>query len=179
MEAYLSDVLNTYLDAVESGLGEGAELLVSSSSGGCANGRSTGRLIAYFSGPAGGVVGSGYSCPIGRIRKIYQPRYGGQVRMFPAILAPLPINPVTAWVMQGWPILPCVSKQLLPGVVPSARDRKWPAQGRAGKCRGKPGPACYGFGGPFCLTDVNLLLSARFIPLFHAGGGKCRPCPLK
>ena len=21
-----------------------------------------------------------------------------------------------------------------------------------------PGPACYGFGGPFCLTDVNLLL---------------------
>ncbi|MEK9773590.1 MAG: hydantoinase/oxoprolinase N-terminal domain-containing protein, partial [Opitutae bacterium] len=34
VEAYLSDVLNKYLDAVESGLGEGAELLVSSSSGG-------------------------------------------------------------------------------------------------------------------------------------------------
>jgi 5-oxoprolinase (ATP-hydrolysing) len=25
-----------------------------------------------------------------------------------------------------------------------------------------PGPACYGFGGPLCLTDINLLLGSAF-----------------
>ena len=29
-----------------------------------------------------------------------------------------------------------------------------------------PGPACYGFGGPFCLTDVNLLLGRLSIRHF-------------
>ena len=58
VEAYLSDVLNSYLDAVESGLGEGAELLVSRVPVACLSVRSTGAIDSLLSGPAGGVVGA-------------------------------------------------------------------------------------------------------------------------
>ena len=47
VEAYLSDVLNTYLDAVERGLGRGQNCSYPPVPVACPSDRSTGRLTAY------------------------------------------------------------------------------------------------------------------------------------
>jgi 5-oxoprolinase (ATP-hydrolysing) len=158
VEAYLSDVLNTYLDAVESGLGEGAELLVSSSSGGLSK-RSEYRAIdSLLSGPAGGVVGAAAVAKSAGLQKIINLDMGGtssDVSRYSGSFAyqsshsvgvarvaniALRIETVAA----GGGSICRVENDLL---------RVGPESAGA-----YPGPACYGFGGPFCLTDVNLLL---------------------
>jgi 5-oxoprolinase (ATP-hydrolysing) len=158
VEAYLSDVLNTYLDAVESGLGEGADLLVSSSSGGLSK-RSEYRAIdSLLSGPAGGVVGAAAVARSAGIEKFINLDMGGtssDVSRYSGSFAyqsshsvgdarvaniALRIETVAA----GGGSICRIENGLL---------RVGPESAGA-----YPGPACYGFGGPFCLTDVNLLL---------------------
>ena len=158
VEAYLSDVLNTYLDAVESGLGEGAELLVSSSSGGLCK-RSEYRAIdSLLSGPAGGVVGAAAVARSAGLEKFINLDMGGtssDVSRYSGSFAyqsshsvgdarvaniALRIETVAA----GGGSICRIENGLL---------RVGPESAGA-----NPGPACYGFGGPFCLTDVNLLL---------------------
>jgi 5-oxoprolinase (ATP-hydrolysing) len=158
VEAYLSDVLNTYLDAVESGLGEGAELLVSSSSGGLSK-RSEYRAIdSLLSGPAGGVVGAAAVARSAGLEKFINLDMGGtssDVSRYSGSFAyqsshsvgdarvaniALRIETVAA----GGGSICRIENGLL---------RVGPESAGA-----YPGPACYGFGGPFCLTDVNLLL---------------------
>ena len=158
VEAYLSDVLNTYLDEVESGLGEGAELLVSSSSGGLSK-RSEYRAIdSLLSGPAGGVVGAAAVARSAGLEKFINLDMGGtssDVSRYSGSFAyqsshsvgdarvsniALRIETVAA----GGGSICRIENDLL---------RVGPESAGA-----YPGPACYGFGGPFCLTDVNLLL---------------------
>ena len=133
-------------------------MLVSSSSGGLCK-RSEYRAIdSLLSGPTGGVVGAAAVARSAGLQKFINLDMGGtssDVSRYSSLL--LPINPTTAWEMRGWPILPCVSKRWRPVVVLSAGS-KMASSGSYRKCRAYPGPACYGFGGPFCLTDVNLLL---------------------
>ena len=166
VEAYLSNVLNTYLDAVERGLGEGAELLVTSSSGGLSR-RSEYRAIdSLLSGPAGGVVGAAAVARSAGIEKFINLDMGGtssDVSRYSGSFAyqsshsvgdarvaniALRIETVAA----GGGSICRLENDLL---------RVGPKSAGA-----YPGPACYGFGGPFCLTDVNLLLgrldSSRF-----------------
>jgi 5-oxoprolinase (ATP-hydrolysing) len=158
VEAYLSDVLNTYLGAVENGLGEGAELLVSSSSGGLSK-RSEYRAIdSLLSGPAGGVVGAAAVARSAGLEKFINLDMGGtssDVSRYSGSFAyqsshsvgdarvaniALRIETVAAG---GGSI--CRLENGLLRVGPESAGAY-------------PGPACYGFGGPFCLTDVNLLL---------------------
>jgi 5-oxoprolinase (ATP-hydrolysing) len=158
VEAYLSDVLNTYLDAVESGLGEGAELLVSSSSGGLSK-RSEYRAIeSLLSGPAGGVVGAAAVARSAGLEKFINLDMGGtssDVSRYSGSFAYQSSHSVgdarvaniamrIETVAAGGGSICRIENGLL---------RVGPESARA-----YPGPACYGFGGPFCLTDVNLLL---------------------
>ena len=158
VEAYLSDVLNTYLDAVESGLGDGAELLVSSSSGGLSK-RSEYRAIdSLLSGPAGGVVGAAAVARSAGLQKFINLDMGGtssDVSRYSGSFAYQSSHSVGD-----------------AGVANIALRIETVAAGGGSICRiendllrvgpesagAYPGPACYGFGGPFCLTDVNLLL---------------------
>jgi 5-oxoprolinase (ATP-hydrolysing) len=158
VEAYLSNVLNTYLDAVESGLGEGAELLVSSSSGGLSK-RSEYRAIeSLLSGPAGGVVGAAAVARSAGLEKFINLDMGGtssDVSRYSGSFAYQSSHSVgdarvaniamrIETVAAGGGSICRIENGLL---------RVGPESARA-----YPGPACYGFGGPFCLTDVNLLL---------------------
>ena len=178
VEAYLSEVLNSYLDAVENGLGQGSEVLVCSSSGGLSH-RSDYRAIdSLLSGPAGGVVGAsavarsaglenfinldmgGTSSDVSRYSGsfAYQSRHQvGDARVDNVAMR---IETVAAG---GGSICRVVDGLLKVG----------PESAGA-----YPGPACYGFGGPLCLTDVNLLLGrldpSRFsTPVLESASQQC------
>ena len=158
IEAYLAPILDQYLDRVQEDLGDGAELKIMTSSGGLLD-RSQYRAIdSLLSGPAGGVVGAahmassagfadfinldmgGTSTDVSRHsgQFSYQPEHRiGQARVTGSALH---IETIAA----GGGSICSVENGLL---------RVGPRSAGA-----YPGPACYGFGGPFCLTDANLLL---------------------
>lgn len=158
VEAYLSSTLDKYLNRVESGLGENGELLVNSSSGGLIN-RSQYRAVdSLLSGPAGGVVGAssiskrcgfarsinldmgGTSADVSRFSGTFDYQMSHRVGEAEISNIALKLETVAAgggsicWVENG-----------LLKVGPKSSGAY-------------PGPACYGFGGPLCLTDINLLL---------------------
>ncbi|MDA0343353.1 MAG: hypothetical protein O3B07_04115, partial [Verrucomicrobia bacterium] len=158
VEAYLSGVLTGYLDSVEAGLGQGSELLIASSAGGLSP-RSDYRAIdSLLSGPAGGVVGAaavarsaglekfinldmgGTSSDVSRYSGSFAYQSSHQVGDARVANVALRIETVAA----GGGSICGVENRLL---------RVGPQSAGA-----HPGPACYGFGGPLCLTDVNLLL---------------------
>jgi 5-oxoprolinase (ATP-hydrolysing) len=158
VEAYLSNVLNNYLDAVESGLRDGAELLVSSSSGGLSKRTEYRAIDSLLSGPAGGVVGAAAVARSAGLEKFINldmggtssdvSRYSGSFAyqsshsVGDATVANIALRIET--VAAGGGSICRIENGLL---------RVGPESAGA-----YPGPACYGFGGPFCLTDVNLLL---------------------
>lgn len=158
VESYLCRILEDYLDRVESELGEDGELLVNSSSGGLIN-RSQYRAVdSLLSGPAAGVVGAsiiakscgflnsinldmgGTSTDVSRCSGGYSYQPFHQVGLAEVCNLALKIETVAAgggsicWVEDG-----------LLRVGPKSSGSY-------------PGPACYGLGGPLCLTDINLLL---------------------
>jgi 5-oxoprolinase (ATP-hydrolysing) len=158
VEAYLSGVLTGYLDSVEAGLGQGSELLIASSAGGLSP-RSDYRAIdSLLSGPAGGLVGAaavarsaglekfinldmgGTSSDVSRYSGSFAYQSSHQVGDARVANVALRIETVAA----GGGSICRVEDGLL---------RVGPQSAGA-----HPGPACYGFAGPLCLTDVNLLL---------------------
>jgi 5-oxoprolinase (ATP-hydrolysing) len=158
VEAYLSGVLTGYLDSVEAGLGQESELLIASSAGGLSP-RSDYRAIdSLLSGPAGGVVGAaavarsaglekfinldmgGTSSDVSRYSGSFAYQSSHQVGDARVANVALRIETVAA----GGGSICRVEDGFL---------RVGPQSAGA-----HPGPACYGFGGPLCLTDVNLLL---------------------
>jgi 5-oxoprolinase (ATP-hydrolysing) len=158
VEAYLSRVLTGYLDSVEAGLGQGSELLIASSAGGLSF-RSDYRAIdSLLSGPAGGVVGAAAVARSAGLEKFINldmggtssdvSRYSGSFayqsnhRVGDAQVANVALRIET--VAAGGGSICRVEDELL---------RVGPQSAGA-----HPGPACYGFGGPLCLTDINLLL---------------------
>ena len=174
VNAYLSPVVGDYLASVRSSLGE-SSLKVMTSAGGLVDAALYQPKDSLLSGPAGGVVGAASICQLAgftnpQIQKIlafdmggtstdvsrYDGEYDyrfetkvGDIQLYSPTLA---IETVAAG---GGSCCYFDGHKLSVG----------PESAGA-----RPGPACYGFGGPLTLTDVNLLLGriseARFgIPI--------------
>ncbi len=156
-DACLAPVMNEYLDRVSEGLGRG-RVYVMTSAGGLVSRQTFRSKDSLLSGPAGGVVGAaaagkragfqrtiafdmgGTSTDVsrfdGEFEYGFEHRVGGARLMAPA----LKIETVAAG---GGSICGFDGQGLYVG----------PKSAGA-----RPGPACYGAGGPLTLTDVNLLL---------------------
>jgi 5-oxoprolinase (ATP-hydrolysing) len=157
VDAHLAPVVGVYLEGVRSRL-EGGRLHVMTSAGGLAGAEAMRPKDSLLSGPAGGVVGAalagrrsglrrliafdmgGTSTDVARIagdfEYVFEHRVG-DARLFAPALA---IESVAAG---GGSICWFDGDRLRVG----------PQSAGA-----RPGPACYGAGGPLTLTDVNLLL---------------------
>jgi len=160
VEAYLAPVLEEYLDGVAASLppGEDTSLHVMTSAGGLVRRDGFRAKDSLLSGPAGGVAGAaragrmvgmtrllgfdmgGTSTDVSRydgdFEYVFEHRVGDARLVAPA----LAIETVAAG---GGSICACDEGRLRVG----------PESAGA-----RPGPACYGGGGPLTLTDVNLLL---------------------
>ncbi len=157
VNAYLADVIETYLDRVQKALCDG-RLHVLTSAGGLVRSAEFQPKDSLLSGPAGGVVGAaqaaawsgfprslafdmgGTSTDVSRFDGDYD--YLFETRVGDAhLMAPtLAIETVAAG---GGSICQFDGHQLKVGPESAGAS---------------PGPACYGAGGPLTLTDVNLLL---------------------
>jgi 5-oxoprolinase (ATP-hydrolysing) len=176
VDAYLAPVLAGYLAAVAAALPSGA-LHVMTSAGGLVRAAAFRAKDSLLSGPAGGVVGAARAGRLSGFRRIIAFDMGGtstDVARFDGdfeylfehrvgdahLVAPaLAIESVAAG---GGSICAFRAGRLLVG----------PESAGA-----RPGPACYGAGGPLTLTDVNLLLGRlapeRFeIPLDAGAAGR-------
>jgi 5-oxoprolinase (ATP-hydrolysing) len=176
VDAYLAPVLAGYLAAVAAALPSGA-LHVMTSAGGLVRAAAFRAKDSLLSGPAGGVVGAARAGRLSGFRRIIAFDMGGtstDVARFDGdfeylfehrvgdahLVAPaLAIESVAAG---GGSICAYRGGRLLVG----------PESAGA-----RPGPACYGAGGPLTLTDVNLLLGRlapeRFeIPLDTGAAGR-------
>jgi len=158
VEAYLRPILENYLDRIENELGENGKLLVMTSEGGLLDRGQYRAVDSLLSGPAGGVVGAvsmagpsgaqnfinldmgGTSTDVSRYSDGFSRQSFHCVGDARITGNALHIETIAAG---GGSICQVVDGLLRVG--PSS----------AGSF---PGPACYGFGGPFCLTDINLLL---------------------
>lgn len=183
VDAYLTPVLRSYLDNVQTQLGDAATLRIMSSAGGLVRADLFRPKDSLLSGPAGGVIGAsvvspdhtqtglltldmgGTSTDVARILAAPDYRFTTSVGPFDLQLPSLAIETVAAgggsvcW-FDG------VSGRATLGGATLGRLRVGPHSAGA-----TPGPACYGLGGPLSITDVNLLLGrlhpAQFgIPIF-------------
>jgi len=180
-DAYLGPVISGYLQAVRDGLGDGAvSLHVMTSAGGLVDMDSFRAMDSLLSGPAGGVVGAAMSGRKAGTERVIAFDMGGtstdvsrfdgdfeyvfEHRVGPVELA-APALAIETVAAGGGSI--CRVEQGRPVVGPQSAGAD-------------PGPASYGAGGPFTLTDVNLLLgrlvAARFpIPIdLEAANGRFR-----
>jgi 5-oxoprolinase (ATP-hydrolysing) len=157
VNAYLSEVIGDYLQAVEKHLPTDA-LRIMTSAGGLVGARFFQAKDSLLSGPAGGVVGAasvarlsginrlltldmgGTSTDVARYDGEYDYQYETRVGTAHLFSPSLAIETVAAG---GGSICQTDGMKLSVG----------PASAGA-----FPGPACYGAGGPLTLTDVNLLL---------------------
>jgi 5-oxoprolinase (ATP-hydrolysing) len=170
VDAYLSPVITDYVNEIQTHLPE-ATLRLMTSSGAVSRAEVVRGKDLILSGPAGGVVAAafvaqsagfdrvigfdmgGTSTDVSRFDGHFQRRYemeltDPQRRTSVRIVAPmLEIETVAAG---GGSI--CWFDGLKPCVGPRSAGAD-------------PGPACYGKGGPLCLTDVNLFLG-RLLPQF-------------
>lgn len=158
VEAYLSDVLDDYLDQVQSAFDQSDSLWVMSSAGGLQKRGKYRAIDSLLSGPAAGVVGAGSIAKSAGLEDFinldmggtstdvsrYSGNYGYQSphQVGDARIASTALKIET--VAAGGGSICRVENGLL---------RVGPESAGA-----HPGPACYGFGGPLCLTDINLLL---------------------
>ena len=171
-DAYLSPILQTYVDAVERDLAAGTQLMLMQSSGGLAAARHVRGKDAILSGPAGGIVGmartaaqagfhtligfdmGGTSTDVSRIAGRFERSFETTVAGVRVRAPMLDIHTVAAG---GGSICRFESGRLQVG----------PASAGA-----VPGPACYRLGGPATVTDCNVVLGkiqpAHFPALFGA-----------
>lgn len=162
VDAYLSPIMNSYLNQVQGSLGNG-RLRIMTSAGGLSAREDFRAKDSLLSGPAGGVVGAvaagkqagfsrviafdmgGTSTDVSRSEGVFDYRSSHTVGDA-SILAPaLKIETVAAG---GGSICGWDGRKLFVG--PDSAGAH-------------PGPACYGAGGPLTVTDVNLLLG-RVLP---------------
>ena len=172
VNAYLSPIIGSYIHNISENLKK-KSLFVMNSAGGLILGSSFYPKDSLLSGPAGGVVGASAICKQSGFKKFISFDMGGtstdvsrydenfdycfELKVGNAhINTPaLSIETVAAG---GGSICNYDGYSLGVGPESAAAD---------------PGPACYGAGGPLCLTDVNLLLgrldSEQFgIPVFKS-----------
>ncbi len=161
VNAYLSPVIDQYLQKVKQKLPEGS-LKVMTSAGGLTDAALFHPKDCLLSGPAGGVVGAasiarqigtytdaphfitldmgGTSTDVARYDGVLDYQYELKIADVHLLLPSIAIETVAAG---GGSICYFDGHKLIVG----------PESAGA-----QPGPACYGFGGPFSITDVNLLL---------------------
>ncbi len=163
VDAYLAPVIREYVQSVADALGTHACLHVMTSAGGLVEASAFHPKDSLLSGPAGGVVGAraageaagharvisfdmgGTSTDVARIdhelEYVFEHRVGDATLVAPAVA----VETVAAG---GGSICSFDGYRLRVG----------PESAGA-----RPGPACYGAGGPLTITDVNLLLG-RLVP---------------
>ncbi len=158
VNAYLSPVINRYLEAVREKLSAGSTLRVMTSAGGLVETVFFTPKDSLLSGPAGGVVGAaavahesgipkiltldmgGTSTDVARYDGAYDYRYDLRVGDAHLQSPALAVETVAAG---GGSV--CTFDGITCAVGPDSAGAN-------------PGPACYGAGGPLTVTDVNLLL---------------------
>jgi len=158
IESYLSPVLRQYLNSVGMGMGDAGELLVMSSAGGLIDRGGYRAIDSLLSGPAGGVVGAGATARAAGIKEFINLDMGGtssDVSRYSGCFAYQSAHQVGDARISST-ALKIETVAAGGGSICRVEDgllRVGPQSAGA-----HPGPACYGFGGPLCLTDVNLLL---------------------
>ena len=172
-DAYLSPILRRYVDRVTAKT-DGARLLFMQSNGGLTQAHRFQGKDAILSGPAGGVVGAVRTAQQAGFEKIIGFDMGGTStdvshfdgefeRVFDSVVAGTriraPMMHIHTVAAGGGSILHYDGQ----------RFRVGPDSAGA-----LPGPACYGKGGPLCVTDCNVLLGKvrpdRFPSVFGASG---------
>lgn len=157
LDAYLTPVLKSYLDAIAAKLPE-CDLRIMTSAGGLVPADAFSGKDSLLSGPAGGAVGyARIAAAAGRSRAIGfdmggtsadVSRYDGRLEMqFETTKAGVPITTPTLAIETvaagGGSICRFDGMRLRVGPESAGAD---------------PGPACYGAGGPLCVTDLNVWL---------------------
>ncbi len=163
VEAYVTPVMRDYVDSIRAGMPHG-RLKLMTSTGGLADAKSVSGKDTILSGPAGGVVGcaavaraagferaigfdmGGTSTDVCRYSGEFERRY--EMRLtddatHTAVRIVAPMLAIETIAAGGGSI--CGFDGVKPTVGPHSAGAD-------------PGPACYGRGGPLCITDVNLLL---------------------
>ncbi len=178
VDAYLSPILGRYVDRVATGLADGARLQFIQSNGGLTDARLFRGKDAVLSGPAGGVVGMvAASAPHGAERLIGfdmggtstdVSHYAGQFE--------LGDENIVAGVRIRAPMMQIHTIAAGGGSVcrfDGMRFRVGPESAGA-----RPGPACYGGGGPLTVTDCNVVLGRISADHFPAVFGALGDRPL-
>ncbi|MCE7862050.1 MAG: 5-oxoprolinase [Bacteroidetes bacterium CHB5] len=164
--AYLAPIIHSYVDRIQKSLAS-ANLKIMTSAGGLVNANQFYPKDSLLSGPAGGVVGAavsgkrsgihqliafdmgGTSTDVSLFNKDFSYRYESKVGSVRILSPSLEIETIAAG---GGSICDFDGYKLTVG----------PHSAGA-----RPGPACYGAGGPLTITDVNLLLG-KIAPGFFA-----------
>ncbi len=165
-DAYLAPIIQTYIQKIRNGLGNNS-LKVMTSGGGLVDSKLFRPKESLLSGPAGGIVGAktvaelsgekkivtfdmgGTSTDVSLYNNRFDYRYESKVGDVKILSPSLAIETIAAG---GGSICDFDGYRFTVG----------PHSAGA-----KPGPACYGAGGPLTITDVNLLLG-RIVPEFFA-----------
>ncbi|MBL8671709.1 MAG: hydantoinase B/oxoprolinase family protein [Alphaproteobacteria bacterium] len=171
VDAYLSPILRRYVDRVAQQL-DGAPLMFMQSSGGLAEaGRFQGK-DAIISGPAGGVVGMARTAAAAGFPRVIGFDMGGtstDVSHYDGDYE-RSFETVVAGVRLRAPMMRVHTVAAGGGSIcrfDGSRFRVGPESAGA-----RPGPLCYGRGGPIAVTDCNLLLGRIQGDLFPAVFGR-------
>jgi 5-oxoprolinase (ATP-hydrolysing) len=172
-DAYLSPVLRRYTGGLAQACGD-ARLQFMQSSGGLAAADHFHGKDAVLSGPAGGVIGAAETAQAAGFDRIIGFDMGGtstDVCLVAGADFDRTFETVVAGVRLRTPMMRVHTVAAGGGSIlafDGLRFRSGPASAGA-----DPGPACYGKGGPLCITDANLLLGRihpGFFPkVFGAG----------
>ncbi|NNC73751.1 MAG: 5-oxoprolinase, partial [Sphingomonadaceae bacterium] len=158
VDAYLSPVLDRYVDKVVDGLGENTDLLFMQSNGGLVDARAFRGKDAILSGPAGGIVGMAKTAAEAGFDRIIGFDMGGtstDVSHYAGNYERTNES-VVAGVRIRAPMLQIHTVAAGGGSIchfEGGRFRVGPDSAGA-----VPGPACYRRGGPLTVTDCNVAL---------------------
>jgi 5-oxoprolinase (ATP-hydrolysing) len=157
VDAYLSPILRRYVDEVATEL-RGVPLLFMQSNGGLVDAGSFRGKDAILSGPAGGIVGMAQTARAAGFRRVIGFDMGGTSTDVSHYAGELERQYETqvAGIRMRAPMLAIHTVAAGGGSVlhfDQGRYRVGPDSAGA-----RPGPACYGHGGPATITDANVLL---------------------
>lgn len=181
LDAYLSPVLNRYIESLHVGLGSvggAGELLFMQSHGGLATADAFHGKDSVLSGPAGGVVGMSRAAAQAGFKKVIGFDMGGtstDVSLFDGryqrttdtviggVRITTPMMGIYTVASGGGSIIKYAQRRLQSGPESAGAD---------------PGPACYRNGGPLTITDANVLLGRIRPDFFPNVFGECADQPI-
>ena len=168
VEAYLAEIVGSYLEEVERSLAP-RSVHVLTSAGGLTRAHEFRAKDSLLSGPAGGVVGAAVSGELAGAGRVIAFDMGGTSTDVSRCEGELELRDETR-VADALLLSPSVAVETVAAGGGSVcwfdgeRIRVGPQSAGA-----VPGPACYGGGGPLTLTDVNLLLGRLVASRFPFG----------